>query len=160
MNWKNLKPLSDELGVLIKDVKENKQDGFHVLYNLDDFLFEKDYDYMEDDDIYIIFHDLEDAYHINDAYDMIDDLESSFYTQLDGVNDTMVDKLVRQSETLRDAYSRTQLGENPYLYFNTKDLRVEYVSTRRAYLFLQDFKKAILKLERKRETNPFLVYYG
>ena len=77
---------------------------------------------------------------------MICDLRDSVHEELDDVKDATIDKLLRQSETLRDAYSG---GIEPYLHFNTKDLFVEYVSIMRAYLILQDFKKAILKLERE-----------
>lgn len=154
---KDLKALDNELDnglkALSKAVKENKQDGSHVLYNLDNFLIEKGY--TEDDDIYFAFHSIQDNYYVDDAYGMIDDLRSSVYPQLDEVDDTVIDKLVRQSETLRENYSSFQSGTYPYLHINTRDLFVEYVSTNRACLILQDFKKAILKLEkeRERETN-------
>lgn len=99
------------------------------------------------DDIYIAFYSILDANDINDANGMIEDLLNNCeFEELDDVKDTVIDKLVEQSETLRDAYSG---GIEPYLHFNTKDLFVEYVSIMRAYLILQDFKKAILKLERE-----------
>lgn len=155
---KKLKVLNDELDkdleISLRDLRENKQDGSHVLYHLDNFLIEKGY--TEDDDVYFTFHCLQDNYYIDDAYGMVDNLEASAYPQLDELGKTkvaMVDKLVRQSETLEKNYSGNQLGEYPYLHINLIDLRVEYVSTNRACLFLQDFKKAILKLEKERETN-------
>ena len=101
---------------------------------------------MEDDDIYIAFHNSEDAYVINDADGMICDLRDSVHEELDDVDDTVIDKLLEQSKTLKKNYSG---GIEPYLHLNIKDLRVEHVSIMRAYLILQDFKKAILKLERK-----------
>ena len=144
---KDLKALNNELKALSEALKENTQDGSHVLYNLETFLIKKDY--MEDDDIYIAFHNSEDASVINDADGMICDLRDSVHEELDDVKDATIDKLLRQSETLVDTYPSTRSGVEPYLHFNTKDLFVEYVSIARAYSFLQDFKKAILKLERK-----------
>ena len=145
---KDLKALNNEvdngLKILSGAVKGNKQDGSHVLYNLKTFLIEKGY--MKDD-IYIAFYSILDANDINDANGMIEDLLNNCeFEELDDVKDATIDKLLRQSETLRDAYSG---GIEPYLHFNTKDLFVEYVSIMRAYLILQDFKKAILKLERE-----------
>ena len=148
-----LKELSDELDILSKAVQENTQDGSHVLYNLKAFLIEKDY--IEDDDIYIIFHNVQDTYCINDAYGMIDDLKDRVYSQLYEVKDATIDKLVEKSENLIDTYSGTQSGVKPHLHLDAVDLFVEYVSNRRAYLFLQDFKKAVLKLEK--EINSIYI---
>ena len=146
---KDLKALKNEVdnGLKILDgvVKGNKQDGSHVLYNLETFLTEKGY-MVEDDDIYIAFYSILDAYVINDADGMIDDLNNCVHDELDDVDDTVIDKLLEQSKTLKKNYSG---GIEPYLHLNIKDLRVEHVSIMRAYLILQDFKKAILKLERK-----------
>ena len=160
---KDLKVLSNKLKTLSEAVKENKQDSSHVLYNLDKFLIEKDY--MEDNDIYIIFHNTQDTYCINDAYGMIEDLKKYIYPQFGvfkniKIKDATIDKLVElveKSENLIDTYSGTQSGVKPYLHFDAVDLFVGYVSTRRAYLFLRDFKKDILELEKERETPELYI---
>lgn len=163
---KELKVLSNKLKTLSEAVKENKQDSSHVLYNLDKFLIEKDY--MEDNDIYIIFHNTQDTYCINDAYGMIEDLKKYIYPQFGDfknikIKDATIDtidklvELVEKSENLIDTYSGTQSGVKPYLHFDAVNLFVGYVSTRRAYLFLQDFKKDILELEKERETTELYI---
>ena len=167
---KDLKALKNEVdnGLKILDgvVKENKQDSSHVLYNLDKFLIEKDY--MEDNDIYIIFHNTQDTYCINDAYGMIEDLKKYIYPQFGDfknikIKDATIDtidklvELVEKSENLIDTYSGTRSGVKPYLHFDAVNLFVGYVSTRRAYLFLQDFKKDILELEKERETTELYI---